>query len=87
MYINVGSADNLNLQQTFSVFDKGTTAIMEAKPKGRIEVIADRSASTWPRCRILEDKVSNIIVPGDLVLTPAWAPGSRSISRLSDSST
>ncbi len=29
----------------------------------------------WPSCRILEDDVSNIIVPGDLVLTPAWAPG------------
>jgi len=74
VYINVGSADHLNLQQTFSVFDKGTTAIMKAEPKGRIEVtqIIDEHVAA---ARILEDKVGNIIMPGDLVLTPAWSPG------------
>ena len=74
VYLNVGSADNLNLQQTFSVFDKGTTAVMQAKPKGRIEVDADRWRARGGG-RILEDQVGNIIVPGDLVLTPTWAPG------------
>jgi hypothetical protein len=74
LYINVGAADNLRLQQTFSVFDKSTTSIKQAKPKGRIEVaqiIGDHVAE----CQILEDDVANIIVPGDLVLTPTWAPG------------
>jgi hypothetical protein len=74
VYINVGSADNLNLQQTFSVFDKGTTAVMSVKPKGRIEVTQIVSGHVAV-CRILEDDVTNIIMPGDLVLTPAWAPG------------
>jgi hypothetical protein len=74
VYLNIGSADNLKLQQTFSVYDKGTTIAMDPKPKGRIEVtqiIAEHMAAA----RIVEDQIGNIIVPGDLVLTPTWDPG------------
>jgi hypothetical protein len=74
VYLNVGSADNLRQQQTFSVYDRGTSGLMGATPKGRIEVtkiLGDHVAE----CRIKEDNVSNIIVPGDIVYTPAWAPG------------
>ena len=42
-------------QQTFSVYDKGTTAIMDAKPKGRVEVtqvVGEHVAV----CRVLEEK-------------------------------
>jgi hypothetical protein len=74
LYIDVGSADNLNVQQTFSVFDKGTTGVMQAKPKGRIEVIQILGEHV-AMCRVLEDKLSDIIMPGDLVFTPAWSPG------------
>ena len=76
LYIDVGSADNLRPQQTFSVFDKGTTGVMEAKPKGRVEVTQVLGEHVAV-CRILDDKVSNIIVPGDLLVTPAWDPGRR----------
>ncbi len=76
VYLNVGAADNLSLQQTFSVYDKGTTAIMQAEPKGRIEVI-DILGEHVASARILEEKVGNIIVPGDLALTPTWDPGHR----------
>ncbi|MHB9068628.1 MAG: BRCT domain-containing protein [Pirellulaceae bacterium] len=76
LYINVGSADGLRLQQTFSVYDKGTTGVMDAVPKGRVEVGQVLGAHV-AMCRILEDKVSNIIVPGDLLVTPAWDPGRR----------
>ena len=76
LYIDVGSADNLRPQQTFSVFDKGTTAIMKAKPKGRIEVMQILGEHV-AMCRILEDTLSNIIMPGDVVFTPAWSPGQR----------
>ncbi len=76
LYIDVGSADNLNVQQTFSIFDKGTTGVMQAKPKGRIEVI-QILGEHMAMCRILEDQLSNIIMPGDLVFTPAWSPGQR----------
>lgn len=74
VYINVGSADNLREQQTFSVYDRGTSGLMGAKSKGRIEVsqlLGDHVAA----CRIMDDELSNIIVPGDIIYTPAWAPG------------
>ncbi|MFW6169057.1 MAG: hypothetical protein ACODAD_01110 [Planctomycetota bacterium] len=74
LYIDVGAEDNLKPQQTFSVFDKGTTGIMDAQPKGRIEVHRVLGAHA-AMCHILEDEVSNIIAPGDLVFTPAWSPG------------
>ncbi len=76
LYIDIGSADNLNVQQTFSIFDKTTTGVMQAKPKGRIEVLqilGEHSAM----CKILEDDLSNIVMPGDLIFTPAWSPGER----------
>ncbi|MGM0490325.1 MAG: hypothetical protein ACQESR_26670, partial [Planctomycetota bacterium] len=76
LYIDVGAEDNLQPQQTFSVFDKGTTGIMDAQPKGRIEVRRILGAHV-AMCRILEDDVSNVITPGDLVFTPAWSPGKR----------
>ncbi len=76
LYINVGSADYLRPQQTFSVYDKGTTAVMDAKPKGRVEVTQVLGEHV-ALCRILQDTVSNIIVPGDLLVTPAWDPGRR----------
>lgn len=74
VYIDVGAEDNLRVQQTFSVFDKGTTGVMDAEPKGRIEVRQILGAHV-AMCRILEDEISNIITPGDLVFTPAWSPG------------
>lgn len=76
LYIDVGSDDNLNVQQTFSVYDKGTTGVMNAKAKGRIEVLQILGPHV-AMCRVLEDEVSNVIVPGDLVFTPAWSPGER----------
>jgi hypothetical protein len=76
VYINVGAADDLRVQQTFSVFDKGTTGIMQAKPKGRIEVM-QLVGEHVAMCRVLEDSLSNIILPGDVVFTPAWSPGQK----------
>lgn len=74
LYIDVGAEDNLKVQQTFSVFDQGTTGVMDAKPKGRIEVRQILGPHV-ALCRIVEDQVSKIITPGDLVFTPAWSPG------------
>lgn len=78
LYINVGVLDGLRTKQTFSVYDKTTSGVMadESSRKGRIEVVeilGDHAA----RCRIVEDDVRNIMVPGDVVHTPAWVPGQR----------
>lgn len=74
VYIDAGSADNLRLQQTFSVFDKETSSVLQSKPKGRIEVtqiLGEHLAA----CRILEDQLPNIMLPGDVIFTPAWKRG------------
>jgi hypothetical protein len=74
LFVDIGSADYVKPQQTFSVFDKGTTAIMDAKPKGRVEVtqvVGEHVAV----CRVLDENVSNIIVPGDMLVSPTWDPG------------
>ncbi|MCU0960978.1 MAG: hypothetical protein MUF48_12810 [Pirellulaceae bacterium] len=74
VYIDAGSADNLRLQQTFSVFDKETSSVADSKPKGRIEVtqiLGEHLAA----CRIVEDKLPNIMLPGDVIFTPAWTRG------------
>jgi hypothetical protein len=76
VYINIGSSDNLQPQQTFSVFDKGMTGVMDATPKGSIEVV-QILGSNLALARILEDQVSNVIVPDDVIFTPAWSPGER----------
>ncbi len=47
---------------------------MGAKPKGRIEVtqmLGDHVATG----KIRGDELTNIIVPGDIIYTPAWTPG------------
>lgn len=90
-WINVGSADGLARQMTFSVFSQkqasafklqevasaeggGTDRIARLDAKGRIEVVRVLGAHE-AECRILEDKVSDPILPGDWIQTPAWSPG------------
>lgn len=74
VWINVGHADGLTRQTTFSVYDHDENGVSSAKRKGRIEVIT----ITQPHlaeCRILEDEIKNPILPGDKIFTPAWSPG------------
>jgi hypothetical protein len=74
VWINVGHADGLTRQTTFSVYDHDENGVSSAKRKARIEVIS----ITQPHlaeCRILEDEIKNPILPGDKIFTPAWSPG------------
>jgi hypothetical protein len=76
VWINVGRADGLMRQTTFSVFDHDINGVSNAKPKARIEVIR-LSEDHLAECRILEDEASNPILPNDVIHTPSWSPGSR----------
>jgi hypothetical protein len=76
VWINVGRADGLLRQTTFSVFDHDINGVSNAKPKGRIEVIR-LSDDHMAECRILEDAASNPILPSDVIHTPSWSPGQR----------
>lgn len=73
-WINLGRADGLGRQTTFTVFDAQESGVTTAEPKGRLEVvriIEDHLAE----CRILEDTPRNPILPNDVIHTPAWSPG------------
>ncbi|MDX1945614.1 MAG: hypothetical protein SFU86_09400 [Pirellulaceae bacterium] len=76
VWINVGRADGLLRQTTFSVFDHDINGVSNEKPKGRIEVIR-LSDEHIAECRILEDDAANPILPNDVIHTPSWSPGQR----------
>lgn len=74
VWVNLGRADGLMRQVTFSVYPADNTDI--SKSKGGVEVthiLGDHLAEA----RILDDDVSNPIVPGDKIFTPLWSPGER----------
>lgn len=73
--INLGRADGLSRLTNFAVFAKDMTDVTTAGRKGAIEVIDldDHSAVA----QIIDDEVSNPILPGDKIFTPLWQPGQR----------
>jgi hypothetical protein len=75
-YVNIGRADSLQRRVTFSVYDRGTNDVATAVKKGAIEIIEiiDDKIS---RARILENSVSDPILPGDFIDSTLWYPGKR----------
>lgn len=76
VYIDLGSADNLPLRMTFSVYAKSTSGVGRGKEdiKGSIEVVRLIDAHT-AECRINEEDIHNPISGGDPIYTPLWTPG------------
>ena len=76
VYIDLGSADNLPLRMTFSVYAKNTSGVGRGKEdiKGSIEVVRIIGAHT-SECRINEEDIHNPISGGDPIFTPLWTPG------------
>lgn len=73
VWINLGRADGLRPQVTFTVHRRGLPATEEGR-KASIEVtniLGDHLAEA----RILEDNLKDPIVPGDQIFTPLWEPG------------
>ena len=72
--LNLGRADGLQRQVSFSVFDVDENNLAKAKKKGSIEVtrILDDHLS---EARITDDNFSNPVVPGDVIYSPIWQPG------------
>lgn len=74
VWINLGRADGLRRQVTFSVYPADLTNLTQAVKKGSIEVtriLGDQVAEA----RIVEDQISNPIMPGDKIHTPLWNAG------------
>jgi hypothetical protein len=74
-WIDVGRADGLLRQTTFSVYDHNEKGAATDKSKARLEVVSlsDHQAEA----RILEDTPKNPIIAGDIIHSPAWSPGQR----------
>jgi len=76
VWINLGKADALRRQITFSVYPADLTNLTIKGKKASIEVtqiLGDHLAEA----RVLEDDVANPITPGDKIYTPLWSPGEK----------
>jgi hypothetical protein len=74
VWINLGSDDGLRRQTAFSVVDSDQSNPAEANRKGKIEVVRLVNAHL-AEARIVEDNLSDPIMPGDQIFSPIWEPG------------
>ncbi len=74
VWINLGRADSLRRQTTFSVYPKDITNLAKAVKKASIEVTRIRGEHL-AEAQIVEDAASDPIMTGDKIFTPAWSPG------------
>ncbi len=76
--INLGYADNLLKQTTFSIYDKRNQGVGRgaADIKGKAEVtrILDQHLA---ECRVTDEDPRRPIAPGDIVFSPLWEPGAK----------
>lgn len=71
VFLNLGAADGLRRQITFSVFGSDINNLYKEEPKGRIEVVRIIDDHT-SEARIVDDYIDDPIVSGDVVYTPIW---------------
>ncbi len=76
VWIDLGRADALPRQLTFAVFSGNTQNVTSAAKKGGIEV-SQILGDHLSECRIVDDNISDPLLPGDVVHTPLWTPGVR----------
>ncbi len=74
VWINLGRADALRRQVTFSVYPAGNTNLTVDDKKGSVEV-THVLGEHLAEARVLEDEVGDPIVPGDKIHTVLWNAG------------
>jgi hypothetical protein len=74
VWINIGQADGLKRQVTFSVVGAKEAVGKDQPTKGRIEVTELRGPHS-AECRILDDHITDPLVTGDKIFTPLFHPG------------
>lgn len=72
--INLGSADKLRQQVTFSVYEQDATDAGKAEKKGSLEVIRLLGAHT-AQVQITGDSLRDPILPGDWIYSQTWHRG------------
>ena len=76
VWIDLGKADNLHRQVTFSVYPSNAAEMSAVAKKASIEVtqvLGDHLAEA----RFYDDNLTDPIVPGDQIYTPLWTPGEK----------
>ncbi len=76
VWLNVGSADGLRNQTSFVIVAPEDGNPIKSTPKAKIQVVkvtADHQAEA----RIVEDNLSNPIMPGDHIFSTVWDAGRR----------
>jgi hypothetical protein len=74
-YINVGTADNLKRQVTFSIFGRGNDGRALREPKGKLEVVRVTGEHlAQARITDLKDERRDPVMVGDFIYNPAWNP-------------
>jgi hypothetical protein len=76
VWINLGSADSLRRQVTFSVFDADQHDAEKATKKGSIEV-SRVLGEHMAEARITQDEPTNPILPGDMIYSQVWHRGKK----------
>jgi len=74
VWINLGRTDSLSRQTTFSVYPADTTDLTGSGKKASIEV-TQILGEHLAEARVIEDQISDPIMPGDKIHTPVWSPG------------
>ncbi len=74
VWLNVGTADGLRRQITFKVLAADETNLVDGKKKGSVEVtrLLDQHLA---EARIMDDDLSDPIMPGDQIFSKVWIPG------------
>ena len=74
VYLDVGSEDGLRPRVTFGIYDEDETNVEPDRKKGDLEIVRvlgpHRSLA-----RIVDNPVSRLILPRDVVYSPAWERG------------
>jgi len=76
VWIDLGSADGLRRQQSFSVYAKQETDFQNAMPKATIEIDSVDGPKT-AQARVVSKVDDNPIAPQDVIFSPTWQPGQR----------
>lgn len=77
VYVNIGSADRVKPQLTFSVFSRGPNGKASGERKASLEIV-EIVGGHLSKCRITEitDR-RNPVTSGDVLYNPAWNPSLR----------
>ena len=76
VFLNIGSADSLRTNMTFSVYDRTATNFERDRPKATIEVVRI-TGPHQSEARIVHENPRDPITVDDQVLNPVWEPNYR----------